>query len=113
MEAHGYRELWVTYGTGYYSGTELTVLQKRKAVICDSAAYRLILTQGFGKLGKHTVATPSMIRFGEMTQDELFVTAAAAERGVEVENLSETDSLVLLKHFGPGNRDAEPLWRKK
>jgi hypothetical protein len=47
-----------------------------------------------------------------MTQDELFVTAAAAMAGVEVENRSATDPLVILKHFGPGNPDAEPLRKK-
>jgi len=112
MESHGYRELWITYGTAHYSAKELTILPGRKATIADSAAYGLILTQGVGKLGKHTVATPSMIRFGDMTQDELFVTADAALRGVEVENLSDTDPLVILKHFGPANPDAEPLRRK-
>jgi hypothetical protein len=109
MESQGYRELWVTYGTGYYSAKELTILPKRKVTVRDSAAYGLILTQGFGKFGKHTIATPSMIRFGEMTQDELFVTSAAAENGITIENLSDTDPLVILKHFGPGNPDAKHL----
>jgi hypothetical protein len=38
-----------------------------------------------------------------MTEDELFVTADAAAKGVRVENRSEADPLVVLKHFGPGN----------
>jgi hypothetical protein len=53
-----------------------------------------------------------MIRFGQMTQDELFVTAAAAREGVRVENTSVTDPLVILKHFGPGNPDAAPFLKK-
>jgi len=53
-----------------------------------------------------------MIRFGDMTEDELFVTASAAQEGVRVENLSATDPLVILKHFGPGNPDIEPLRTK-
>jgi hypothetical protein len=69
----------------------------------------LILTQGYGKLGGTPVSTPSMIRFGQRTEDELFVTAAAAKEGVSIENPSSTDPLVMLKHFGPGNPDAEPL----
>jgi hypothetical protein len=28
---------------------------------------------------------------------------------VTIENLSESDPLVVLKHFGPGNPDAESL----
>ena len=43
-----------------------------------------------------------MIRFGEMTEDELFVTAETAAAGVRIENHSATDPLVMLKHFGPG-----------
>lgn len=105
----GYREQWVCYGTGWYSAKELTVFPKRSVTIKDSAAYGLILTQGYGKFGRHDVATPAMIRFGEMTQDELFVTAEAAKAGVRIENLSPTDPLVILKHFGPRNPDAEPL----
>jgi hypothetical protein len=109
MEEAGYRENWITYGTRHYSAKELTVFPKRTVTIRDSSAYGLILTQGYGSFGRHAVSTPTMIRFGEMTQDELFVTVHAARAGVRIQNLSETDPLVLLKHFGPGNPDAEPL----
>lgn len=112
MEADGYREMWITYGTPYYSAKELTVLPKQSVTIKDGAAYGVILTQGHGLLGKQTVGTPSMIRFGEMTEDEVFVTAAAAQGGVLIQNLSSSDPLVLLKHFGPGNPDAESLIKK-
>ena len=112
MEAEGYREMWITYGTPYYSAKELTVLPGRSVTIQDSAAYGAILTQGHGTLGKQAVATPSMIRFGEMTEDEVFVTAGVAKEGVRVENPSTTDPLVLLKHFGPGNPDAKALVKK-
>jgi hypothetical protein len=108
-EAEGYRELWVTYGTPHYSAKELTILPTQSVTIKDKAAYGVILTQGFGRMAKQSIGTPSMIRFGEMTEDELFVTAAAAEQGVLIENLSTSDPLVMLKHFGPGNPDAEGL----
>ncbi|WP_213804049.1 hypothetical protein [Granulicella sp. dw_53] len=112
MEAEGYREVWITYGTSFYSAKELTVLPGRSVTIKDSAAYGVILTQGHGLLAKQTVSTPSMIRFGQMTEDEVFVTAATAQAGLLVENKSSSDPLVLLKHFGPGNPDAEPLRKK-
>ena len=60
-------------------------------------------------MAKRSVSTPSMIRFGEMTEDEVFVTAAAAKEGVVIENLSTSDPLIMLKHFGPGNPDAQLL----
>ncbi|MGH9146276.1 MAG: hypothetical protein ACRD1Q_06175 [Vicinamibacterales bacterium] len=108
-EPDGYREQWVCYGTGWYSAKELTVLPRRSVTIKDTAAYGLIVTEGEGTYGKERVAAPVMIRFGEMTQDELFVSADAAKSGIRIENLSASDPLVILKHFGPGNPDAEPL----
>jgi hypothetical protein len=102
----------VCYGTRYYSAKELTVLPKRTATITDAAAYGLIVVQGHGTFGKLAVSTPSMIRYGESTEDELFVTDDAARAGVRIENRSETDPLVILKHFGPGNPDAERLRRR-
>jgi hypothetical protein len=112
MAAEGYTEKWITYGTPYYSAKELTVLPKRAVTINDSAAYGVIVVQGYGTMGKQAVSTPSMIRFGQMTEDEVFVTADVAKEGVRIENPSATDPLVLLKHFGPGNPDAQPLLRK-
>jgi hypothetical protein len=105
-EPEGYREVWVTYGTPWYSAKELTVLPKRTVTIPDSGAYGIILTQGHGTFGGLQVSTPSMIRFGQMTEDELFVSFDAARAGVRIENRSESDPLVILKHFGPGNADA-------
>ncbi len=113
MAAAGYREVWVTYGTPLYSAKELTVLPGRSAVIRDAAAYGMILTQGIGQVGVMDVETPSLIRFGEMTKDELFVTAGAARNGVRVTNRSDKEPLVMLKHFGPGNPDAANLIRSK
>jgi hypothetical protein len=108
-ESGGFREQWVCYGTRWYSAKELTVLPKRTVTIRDSEAYGVILTQGYGSVNEVRVSTPSMIRFGDMTEDEIFVTAMAARDGVRIENFSATDPLVMLKHFGPGNPDNESL----
>jgi len=106
MSDAGYMEKWVVYSTNYYSAKELTVASGRSVVVKDAAAYGLILTQGRGSVGKHAVESPSMIRYGQMTKDELFVTAAAAANGVKVTNESDVEDLVMLKHFGPGNPDS-------
>ena len=106
MNDAGYSDKWVVYSTNYYSAKELTVAPGRSVVVKDAAAYGLILTQGRGSIGKHAVESPSMIRYGQMTKDELFVTAAAAANGVKVTNESDVEDLVMLKHFGPGNPDS-------
>jgi hypothetical protein len=46
-----------------------------------------------------------MIRFGQLTYDEFFVSAGAAAAGVTITNPSKSDPIVMLKHFGPGNPD--------
>jgi hypothetical protein len=108
-EADGYREQWVCYGTPHYSAKELTVLPTHTVTIRDAAAYGLIVTQGHGAIGAHSVSAPALIRYGQMTEDELFVTADAARAGVRVANRSDCDPLVILKHFGPGNPDSAGL----
>ena len=97
---------WIVRSTPWYSAKELTVLPGRTVTIKDAGAYGLILTQGYGTLGKYEVETPDMIRFGQMTKDELFVSAAAAKAGVVIANKSDKENLVMLKHFGPANPDA-------
>jgi hypothetical protein len=106
MRDGGYIENWIVYSTAHYSAKELTILPGRSVVIKDAAAYGLIVVQGYGSVGKMDVETPSLIRFGEMTKDELFVTAKLAKEGVRIVNKSDTENLVMLKHFGPGNPEA-------
>ena len=106
MADAGYCEKWVVYSTPHYSAKELTILPGRSATIRDAAAYGLILTQGHGSIGAHDVETPTLIRYGQMTRDELFVSAGAAREGVKIVNASDAEELVLLKHFGPGNPEA-------
>lgn len=113
MEQEGYIEKWVCYGTRFYSAKELTVQPGRTVTVKDAEAYGLIVTQGHGDFGGTPVSTPSMIRFGALTEDELFVTAPAAQAGVKITNRSTTDPLVILKHFGPGNPDAASLLKTK
>jgi hypothetical protein len=106
----GYSESWVVYSTKFYSAKELTVFPGRTVTITDAAAYGTILVQGWGQFGKHQVETPSLIRFGQMTSDELFVTADRAKAGITITNKSATENMVFLKHFGPGNPQA-PIGR--
>jgi len=51
--------------------------------------------------------TPAMIRFGELTEDEVFVTHDAARQGVVFENTSR-EPLVTLRYFGPHTNPDAP-----
>ena len=106
IEADGYEEKWIVYGSTEFSGKELRVLPGRSAVIRDSAAYGLLMMEGFGSINGNPIETPAMISYGKQTADEMYVVKDAACKGVLVENHSKTNDLIMLKHFGPGNPDA-------
>ena len=105
MEADGYVEKWICYRSSAFSAKELTVMPGRSVTIRDSAAHGLIMLQGHGAMGVWDVEAPTLIRFGQLTFDEFFVSEGAALEGVEIRNPSMCDPIVMLKHFGPGNPD--------
>ena len=105
MKAQGYIENWICYKSDAFSAKELTVLPGATVTIKDSGAYGMIMMQGHGKMGVWDIETPAMIRYGQLTNDEFFVTEKAALEGVQIVNLSTTDPIVMLKHFGPENPD--------
>jgi hypothetical protein len=105
MREAGYEEMWIVYRSTAFSAKELTVFPGRSVVVRDAAAYGLIVVQGHGALGRWSLEAPALIRYGQLTNDEYFVSESAAQAGVAVTNRSECDPLVMLKHFGPGNPD--------
>jgi hypothetical protein len=107
MRAEGYVENWICYRSKSFSAKELTVLPGRTVTIRDGAAHGMIMLQGHGRMGVWEIETPAMIRFGQLTNDELFVSEQAAQEGVEITNLSGAEPIVMLKHFGPDNPDLD------
>ena len=74
-------------------------------MVKDAAAYGLIMMQGHGTLNGMKIETPALIRYGQLTFDEYFVSEKAAANAVEIINESSSDPIVMLKHFGPENPD--------
>jgi hypothetical protein len=107
MAAQGYIDKWVCYKNDAFSAKELTILPGASVVIKDAAAYGLIMMQGRGTMGVWEIETPALIRYGQLTHDEYFVSELAAKEGVRIVNTSSTDPIVMLKHFGPGNPDLD------
>lgn len=105
QKSSGFTENWVCYKSDAFSAKELTIEPGATVTIKDSAAYGLIVMQGRGKMGTWEIETPALIRYGQLTNDEFFVSEKAALEGVQITNASTTDPVVLLKHFGPGNPD--------
>jgi hypothetical protein len=118
-EGQGYSDKWIVYGTvdgeQLFTAKELTLQPGAKCTVKDGGAYGLITVQGSGLIGKVVLDSPVMIRFGAMTEDEVFVTAKKAASGVTFENTGK-EPLVTLRYFGPGAQPNAPkngAWRKK
>ncbi len=100
----GVTDRWIVYGhvdgQQLFSAKELTLDPGARVTIKDPGSSGWITVQGEGRVGVHAVATPTLIRFGEMTSDELFITSETAQGGYEVENTGN-GPLVSLRYFGP------------
>lgn len=102
-----YVQKWISYGNPYISAKELTVKPQCEVVISENAAYGCICVQGHGVFGVYDIESPTLLRFGEQSSDEFFVSESAAKKGVKIINKSKVEDLVILKHFGP-NCDGVP-----
>lgn len=94
-----YTEKWISYGNPYIAAKELSVKPGQTAVIADETAYGCILLQGWGTLEETDCAAATMLRFGQLSQDEFFISGSRAEKGLTVTNRSSCEPLVMLKHF--------------
>jgi hypothetical protein len=107
----GYTDMWITYGRmdeqQLFSAKELTVMPGAKCTLQDPGASGWITIQGKGRMGHLSIESPAMIRFGQETEDEIFITHEAATAGVVIENTG-SEPLVGLRYFGPDVHDNLP-----
>jgi hypothetical protein len=100
----GYTDRWIVYGTvdgrQLFSAKELTIEPGAKCTLRDPGASGWITVQGEGRIGPLRLQTPALIRFGQETDDEVFISHEAATQGVEVVNTG-SEPLVSLRYFGP------------
>jgi len=105
-----YTEEWICYLCDRVSAKRLTVNPGQTVVIKDAAAYGMILIEGYGQLNDWALETPTLIHYGQLTNDEYFVSEQAATKGVVITNRSSCEPLVILKHFSE-NPELD-AWRK-
>ena len=98
-EDEKHKEEWICYKCKTVCAKRLTVYPGQKVVVKDGAAYGMIMLQGHGTFGSFPIETPSLIRYSDLTNDEYFVSASAAKRGIEIDNPSACEPIVMLKHF--------------
>lgn len=101
-----YQENWITYGNEYFGAKELRVAPGQTVTVKDGAAYGGIMIAGFGSFGAYRdAASSTILRYGQRSADEYFVSEAAAKEGVVITNAHPTEEMVILKHFGPNHPD--------
>ncbi len=90
---------WICYKTDVAAAKRLTVLPGREAALTEPVAYGLVCVEGHGAINGMDIASPTLIRYGQATDDEFFVSVPAAKAGVKFVNHSKTEPLVVLYHF--------------
>ena len=110
-QGEGWVDRWIVYGRvegkQLFSSRELTLEPGAKCTLNDPGASGWLTVQGRGRMGKLALQTPTMIRFGALTEDEVFITHQAASAGVEIENTG-SEPLVSLRYFGPDTWETVP-----
>lgn len=100
-----YEERWVVYRSPAFSAKELVVRAGATVTLIDPDPYGAVIVQGTGQFGRFAANALTALRYGQLSEDEFFVSQRAARAGVKITNLSTTTDLVILKHFGPGNSE--------
>jgi hypothetical protein len=110
-EGKSWIDKWIVYGRvdgeQLFSARELTLEPGAKCTLKDPGSSGWITVQGKGRIGKLPLQTPAMIRFGQETEDEVFISHEAATAGVEIENTG-SEPLVGLRYFGPDVHEKLP-----
>jgi hypothetical protein len=96
-------EKWIAYGNDYISAKELTVQPGQTVSVKNPVAYGCIMIQGHGKFGVYDAEAAIVLRFGQSSADEYFVSEDAAKEGITITNNSSCEPMVILKHFGPNH----------
>ena len=110
--AQGFRQTLVSSG----SPQNAIILRKSATAETVSAVLRsdVPIVEALPQVARgadgQPLASPKLIRFTELTEDEYFCNEEGAKSGVTFENTSETEPLVCLRYFGPEvNPDAPAM----
>lgn len=96
-------EKWVAYANDWVAAKEITVLPGREYVLTDQACYCALIVQGHGTFGTFECEAPELVRYGDITGDEYFVSEQVAKKGVKLKNTSTYQPLVILQNFANNN----------
>ncbi|PKM41096.1 MAG: hypothetical protein CVV04_01160 [Firmicutes bacterium HGW-Firmicutes-9] len=99
----GLSEQWVAYANEWIAAKEVTVAPGAKIKLADQACYCALVVQGHGSFGVFECEAPGVLRFGEISGDEFFVSEDTAKKGIVIENTSSYEPLIILQNFANNN----------
>lgn len=99
----GLSEKWVAYANEWMAAKEVTVEPGSQITLADRACYGALVMQGHGRFGEYACEAPGLLRFGQPSGDEFFVSESSAGLGVTVRNESKYEPLVILQNFANNN----------
>ena len=119
----GYTDRWIVYGRidgqQLFTAKELTVEPGAKCTIKDGGAYGLITVQGKGRINNLELDCPKLIRFHELTRDEVTqmvdmmmkrLTSQLEGQGLGIELTQAAKELLARRGYDP-QLGARPLRR--
>ena len=99
----GMSEKWVAYANEWIAAKEVTVLPGASVTLHDQACYCALVVQGHGRFGAFECEAPGLLRYGQISGDEFFVSEDAAKKGIEIKNTGSYEPLVILQNFANNN----------
>lgn len=99
----GLAEAWIAYANEWLGAKEVTVAPGAAVVLKDQACYSALLVQGYGRFGEFNCETPGLLRFGQLSGDEFFVSEKSAREGITITNNSRYEDMVILQNFANNN----------
>ncbi len=99
----GLTEKWVAYANEWIAAKEVTVAPGASVKLYDEACYCALAVQGHGNFGEFECETPGVLRLGDISGDEFFVSEASAKKGIAIVNTSSYEPLVILQNFANNN----------
>jgi hypothetical protein len=94
-----HNEKWISYANPFVGAKELTIMPGQTVTVKDELGFGCVIIQGHGQFGAHEAESATLLRFGQLSADEFFVSEQASRQGVTITNRSRWEPMVILKHF--------------
>jgi len=93
---NGLTEFWISYANDWIAAKEVTVDPMQEVILKDQACYCALVVQDMVKFGIFDCEAPGLLRFGQPSGDEYFISEYAAKQGIKIKNNSKYEPLVIL-----------------